>query len=78
MGWVWGGGPGTGTNGRMKRRGCGKSGRPCALLSLRGVTAYQPHLHTVSAVTTCDTNEVPTSYRHLRYVLTFRHPASYI
>ena len=69
-----GGGPGTGTNGRMKRRGVVKVvGRTLTRshLSFQGVAAYQPHLHAQSAVITCDTNEVPTSYRHLRYVLTF-------
>jgi len=67
-----GGGPGTGTNGRMNRRsGVNVVGRELTRshISLRGVAAYEPHLHAVSAVITCDTNEMPTSYRHLRYVL---------
>jgi hypothetical protein len=62
-----GGGPGTGTNGRMKRRGVVKVvGRAHTRSHLRhqGVVAYQPHRQAASARITCDTNEVPTTYRH--------------
>jgi hypothetical protein len=68
-----GGGLGTGTNGRMKRRGVVKVvGRALirSHLSIQGVTAYHPHRQAASAAITRDTNEVPTTYRRLRYVLT--------
>jgi hypothetical protein len=64
------GGPETGTNGRMKRRGVVKVVGRAPMrshLSLQGVTAYQPHRQEENAGITCDTNEVPTTYRHLRY-----------
>jgi hypothetical protein len=66
-----GGGPETGTNGRMKSWGVVKVvGRSPMLshLSLQGLTAYQPHRQEESAGITCDTNEVPTTYRHLRFL----------
>jgi hypothetical protein len=73
-----GGGPATGTNGRMKRRGVVKVVGRAPMrshLSLQEVTAYQPHRQEESAGITCDTNEVVDNLQ--TFALRFYADANY-